>query len=94
MSTDHIVRSYDQELEELRRSIAQMGGLAESQLDAAIQCVVKRDAHLAGQVVQNDERLDALEYKIDADVGLLPGEEGPLLGLSLSAHWGGSSRGR
>ena len=68
MSTDHIVKSYDQELETLRSAIVQMGGVAESQLQAAIQCVMKRDSQLAGQIVQGDERLDDYEIQIDADV--------------------------
>ncbi len=68
MTTDHIVKSYDQELEALRGAIVQMGGIAESQLQVAIQCVMKRDSHLAGQVVQGDERLDEYEVQIDADV--------------------------
>jgi len=41
-----------------------------------------------------DAHLNHFDDKIDADVGMLPGEEGPLLGLSLSTHWGGPSRGR
>ncbi len=68
MSTDHIVKSYDQELEALRGAIVQMGGVAESQLQAAIQCVMKRDSQLAGQIVQGDDRLDDYEIQIDADV--------------------------
>ena len=68
MSTDHIVKSYDQELETLRGAIVQMGGIAESQLQSAIQCVMKRDSQLAGQIVQGDERLDDYEMQIDADV--------------------------
>ena len=68
MTTDHIVKSYDQELEALRGAIVQMGGIAESQLQTAIQCVMKRDSQLAGQVVQGDERLDEYEVQIDADV--------------------------
>ena len=68
MSTDHIVRSYDQELESLHAAIIQMGGVMESQLQAAIECVMKRDSQMAGQIVQGDERLDEYEMQIDADV--------------------------
>ncbi len=64
---EHIVRSFDQELESLRRLIAQMGGVAESQIEAAIQCVVRRDAALAGKIVESDEQLDRYEQQIDAD---------------------------
>ena len=66
MPQDHIVRSFDQELVALKRSIIQMGGLAESQLESAMQCIVRRDVQLAGKVVQADERLDACESEVDA----------------------------
>lgn len=68
MSTDHIVRSYDQELESLRAAIVQMGGVVESQLQGAIECIIKRDQQMAGQIVQGDKRLDEYEMQVDADV--------------------------
>lgn len=67
MSQEHIVKSFDQELEKLRRSIVQMGGLAESQLEAAIQSIVRRDATLAAQVVQADTRLDEYEQQVNGE---------------------------
>ncbi|MGK9235277.1 phosphate signaling complex protein PhoU [Inquilinus limosus] len=66
MSSEHIVKSFDQELETLRRTIVQMGGLAESQLELAIQAVVRRDADLADRVMRSDEQMDAYEASIDA----------------------------
>ena len=66
MAPEHIVRSFDQELEKLRRLIVQMGGLAESQIEAGIQCVARRDANLAAAVVRDDERLDHYEQEIVA----------------------------
>jgi phosphate transport system protein len=67
VSQEHIVKSFDQELEKLRRSIVQMGGLAESQLEAAIQSIVRRDATLAAQVVQADTRLDEYEQQVNGE---------------------------
>lgn len=67
MPTEHIVKSFDQELEKLKRTIVQMGGLAESQLETAIQAIVRRDADLATRVVAADDRLDQYESQIDAD---------------------------
>lgn len=66
MSSEHIVKSFDQELETLRRTIVQMGGLAESQLELSIQSVVRRDADLAGRVMRSDEQMDAYEATVDA----------------------------
>lgn len=68
MTTDHIVTSYDQELDSLRALIVQMGGVVESQLQGAIESVMKRDSQMAAQIVQGDERLDEYEMQVDADV--------------------------
>ncbi len=64
--SDHIVKSFGQEIETLRRTVVQMGGFAESQLEAAIQCISRRDGDLAAQVMRNDNRLDEYEQTIDA----------------------------
>ncbi len=64
MSTDHIVKSYDDELKHLSQLVAQMGGLAEAQLQAAIEALVARDAEGAARVVQGDVRIDQLERQI------------------------------
>ncbi len=64
MASDHIVKSFDQELDGLKRGIATMGGLAESQIESAIQCITRRDGALAGRVVENDRRLDTMETEI------------------------------
>ena len=42
-----------------------MGGLAESQLAAAIEAVVKRDSELAARVVEGDAKVDELERELD-----------------------------
>lgn len=64
---EHIIKSYDEELRRLNGTITQMGGLAESQLAAAIEAVVKRDSDLAADVVETDAKVDQLEH----EVGLL-----------------------
>ena len=56
MVSEHIIKSYDQELQRLDNIIAEMGGLAESQLAAAIEAVAKRDSDLAARVVEGDAR--------------------------------------
>lgn len=68
MSSEHIVRAYDSELEKLGRLISEMGGLAEAQVAAAVQAASKRDTELASQVMRDDSRLDELEREIDNEV--------------------------
>jgi phosphate transport system protein len=64
MPADHIVKSYDEELTQLNRTIVEMGGLAEAQLANALQAVGKRDNELASRIVENDARMDAMDRDI------------------------------
>jgi phosphate transport system protein len=66
MDTEHIVRSYDEELNHLQNMIAEMGGLAEMQLARAINALVKYDSDSATEIVDKDRRIDSLESNIDA----------------------------
>ncbi len=66
MVSEHIIKSYDQELQRLDNTIAEMGGMAESQLAAAIEAVAKRDSELAARVVKSDARVDELEREIES----------------------------
>jgi phosphate transport system protein len=65
MASEHIARGYDEELHKLNNAIAEMGGLAESQLGLAIEAVAKRDTELAARVVEGDARVDQLERDVD-----------------------------
>ncbi|HEY1245119.1 MAG TPA: phosphate signaling complex protein PhoU [Hyphomicrobiaceae bacterium] len=61
---EHIVRSYDQELELLDQKIAQMGGLVEQELAQGFDALERRDPRLAADVVSDDRKVDALEGEI------------------------------
>jgi phosphate transport system protein len=63
--SDHIVKSYDEDLASLKTMLAKMGGLAEDQLAKALDALTKRDSRLADQIIQNDEKIDALELTIE-----------------------------
>ena len=63
--SEHIVKSFDEELKHLNQVIAQMGGLAEAQLQMAIEALARRDADSAKEVVQHDARINSLEGEID-----------------------------
>ncbi|MFN0190533.1 MAG: phosphate signaling complex protein PhoU [Aestuariivirga sp.] len=63
--SDHIVKSYDEDLAALKNMLAQMGGIAEEQLSDAISAISKRDTKLADVVIARDERIDALEEQIE-----------------------------
>jgi phosphate transport system protein len=63
--SDHIVRSYDKELEILGRKIAEMGGIAEKMLSDAMDALAEYDNDLALATVAADVRLDALQRDIE-----------------------------
>src|SRR5438105_14175734 len=65
MPAEHIIKSYDEELARLNKMVVEMGGLAESQLAAAIDAVVKRDSALAARVVEGDAAVDQIERYLD-----------------------------
>ncbi len=65
MTSDHIVKSYDEELNHLNQAILKMGGLAESQFAAAVKAVATRDPELAAETVREDAKVDELESEVD-----------------------------
>ncbi|HEX6144616.1 MAG TPA: phosphate signaling complex protein PhoU [Geminicoccaceae bacterium] len=65
MATRHIVKSYDQQINQLTRKIIEMGGLVEQQVASAVDALVKRDVEIAGLVIERDDDVDRLEEEID-----------------------------
>ncbi len=61
---EHIVRSYDQELELLDKKIAQMGGQVEQELAQGFDALERRDPKLAEAVAADDRKVVALESEI------------------------------
>ena len=62
---DHTVKAYDEDLSALKTMLSQMGGLAEEQLDNAIDALLRRDTSLADRIIQSDEKIDILERQIE-----------------------------
>ena len=65
-------RHFDEELQQLKAKLLRMGGLAEGQIQNALQALIARDSVLAAQVIEGDHRVNALDVEIDEDcIGLL-----------------------
>ena len=62
---EHIVKSYEAELNGLAAECARMGGLTEAQVADAVAAVVKRNQDLATSVVARDDKLDEAERDIE-----------------------------
>ncbi len=76
--SDHIVKSYDRDLEALGRRIAEMGGVAEKMLSEAMDALSAFDVALAQRVVVSDHRLDALQREIEESAVLTIARRQPL----------------
>jgi phosphate transport system protein len=62
---EHIVRSFEEDLNHLTADVARLGGLAEALVADSITCVARRDVPLAQAVVVRDKALDELEVEIE-----------------------------
>ena len=62
---EHIVSSYDKELEDLDTDIIRMGGLVEAQIARAVEAVVRRDPDFAARIIPEDDLVDDLNHEID-----------------------------
>ncbi|MBB5753335.1 phosphate signaling complex protein PhoU [Prosthecomicrobium pneumaticum] len=63
--SEHIVSRFDEELKDLARRIAEMGGLAERQVDHAMTALTRLDTTLARSVIDDDRRLDLLQHEAE-----------------------------
>ena len=61
----HTLKAFDEDLDQLRALISQMGGLAEHQIRESMRCLVQRDVEGAKKVVADDKKLDALEVETE-----------------------------
>ncbi len=64
-TTGHTIKAFDEELNSLRGTISEMGGLAEAAIREAMEALVRRDPVAAASVVERDVRIDELETEIE-----------------------------
>jgi phosphate transport system protein len=62
---EKVVRHFQEELEQLKRRLLEMGGLAEENVRLAVKGLVDRDHELIERVLLGDEPLNALHIEID-----------------------------
>ena len=62
---DHTAKAFDTDLQDIKRRVAEMGGLAERQIADATRALVERDAELAEQVITTDPTIDAMQHEIE-----------------------------
>ena len=62
---EKVVRHFQEELEQLKRRLLEMGGLAEENVRLAVKGLVDRDHELIDHVLLGDEPLNTLHIEID-----------------------------
>lgn len=62
----HTLKSYDEELNQVRALISKMGGFAEAQLTGAVEALMSRDTEMAHRIVAADRKLDEMESDTEA----------------------------
>ncbi len=64
-TTGHTIKAFDDELDQLRGSIAEMGGLAERAISESMLALTSGDTEAAARVIEADKRIDALEAEAE-----------------------------
>jgi phosphate transport system protein len=61
----HLVRAYDDDIEQITRLITEMGAIVEQQVAFAAQALADGDERAARTVIDRDPQVDALEERLD-----------------------------
>jgi len=65
MAFEHTTKAFDDDLQELTRLVAEMGGLAERQIAESVDALIRRDVALGARVVAADAEIDNLQRLIE-----------------------------
>ena len=66
VTTEHISKQFEADLDTTRTRVLQMGGLVEAQILAAIDAYATGSTALVEQVIENDRRVNGYEVAIDS----------------------------
>lgn len=61
----HISRQFNDDLEDIKTSMLEMGGLVEKQVGDAVKSLEEADSGLAEQVIKAENRIDSMEIELD-----------------------------
>jgi phosphate transport system protein len=75
---EHTIKSFDADLQDLARMIAEMGGLAERQISDALEALSGQDTALAATIIDTDARIDALQREIEEKAILMIARRQPM----------------
>ena len=66
--SEHIVKSFDEEMNALSDELVRMGHLVVSQIEGAVSALKNRDTQEANRVARNDKQVDAINDDIEERV--------------------------
>ena len=78
--TEHTLRQYDIELEEIRRGVLNMGGLAEAQVVKAIEGLRSGQLDLLDTVIEGDKPINLAQVELDDDCSHIIAKRQPAAG--------------
>ena len=76
----HISRSFNEDLERVRNSVLNMGGLVEEQFDRALKALTDADSELGLQVAEDDVKINQMEVSIDEECSRILATRAPAAG--------------
>ena len=59
----HIVKSYEEELQNLNDNLIKMGSLVEAQLSDSMEAIIKVDKEAADEIISNDAKTYNINFK-------------------------------
>ncbi|HSW07669.1 phosphate signaling complex protein PhoU [Aquabacterium sp.] len=68
MTDKHLSTQFDSELSGISTRVLEMGGLVESQVAQAVYALSNFSGEIAGQVLKQEQRVNAMEMEIDRDL--------------------------
>jgi len=63
----HISQQFNEELDEVKKHLLEMGGQVENQINDAMKSLVEADSELAEMVMSNDDHINRMEVSIDEE---------------------------
>ena len=78
MPEAHTVTAFDDELREIARHVAEIGGMAEQMVDQAMTSLKRSDTERAGVVIEEDARIDRLQRDVEEKAILVIARRAPV----------------
>ena len=68
MSNEHTVKSYEEELQNLKDSLIKMGSLTESQMSDSMDAIIKVDKDSIEKIIKSDDEINKFRSVIDIQI--------------------------